>query len=906
MNNLTTQPDESANQLTFSVSVFASPTTLSKSFTLDAEGKINRVPGGHLSTGQVMTKTLGSMADFMALLEELTPNNALAYGLCSHKTAQVLTQIRQKQTTNGPLPVIARTRHYFSFPSEPGIMMIDIDAPKDRRDSLPADEVLQILYATCPELRESPHAIAASASSYIYHDDKELLGGRGWRVFALVANAQDIPRAGAVLFKRLWLAGHGRIEISKAGTMLERGLIDASVWQPERLDFAGGAACEPPLLQRRPTPKAYQVASSPLNTTKALPSLSPSEEAEYKNLVDEAKQILKPQADRIRREWGEKQAKQRFTTNGKSVENHPDEFKELYEVYSQASLHGILYGDFELLCQDGRIVTVGEILDAPDKWHGCRFADPLEPDYGNDPRIAWANLRAAGRPYILSHAHGGRRYTLHRARKVIHIEPGERVQIVAKTLELMRLDGGVFERGGEIVRVGNNGEIYPLKLAEVQFLLDRLARWMKFSKTTQKWIPVDVPKNMAEGVLASKGAWALPILSAVVTAPIMDLPSGRVINEEGLDEKTGLLCMPQCEAHWPTIPERPALTQVTDAVKTLWKPFAEFSFCSAVDRGVFLAAILTALVRPALETAPAFCFSAPTAGSGKTLLARCLSILAGQATPAVMAGASTEDEMRKRLLALGRSGSAVIVLDNLTGELASDALCAWLTSKIFGDRVLGVSELVMVPTRSLTLLTGNNLVLRGDLCRRVLVCKIDPGVEAPWRRGFNFDPAAYCLNHRVEMVVAALTVIKASLNTGRAPADRLASFEVWSETVRRAVMFVHENVLLDDIEDPARAIDSAYNDDPETSRLKALLGVLYGMFGDASNSVAQMISHGLHPEDKLHGIIYDIAGERGIINARKLGRWIERNAGRICGGLRLESAGKRGGVCLWRVRKVTA
>jgi len=41
-------------------------------------------------------------------------------------------------------------------------------------------------------------------------------------------------------------------------------------------------------------------------------------------------------------------------------------------------------------------VTVGTVLDNRERWHGERFADPLEPDYRGDKRIAWLNLRSGG------------------------------------------------------------------------------------------------------------------------------------------------------------------------------------------------------------------------------------------------------------------------------------------------------------------------------------------------------------------------------------------------------------------------------------------------------------------------------------------------------------------------------
>ncbi|HSG58351.1 MAG TPA: hypothetical protein VLA06_02385, partial [Woeseiaceae bacterium] len=112
-----------------------------------------------------------------------------------------------------------------------------------------------------------------SASSHI-HDratGDDLTGLRGQRLYMLVAEAGDIPRAGAALVDRLWAAGLGRIVASAAGSALERCPVDASVWQPERLDFAAGAVCGPGLAQRRGVPRLIPGGVEVVDTRSVLP-----------------------------------------------------------------------------------------------------------------------------------------------------------------------------------------------------------------------------------------------------------------------------------------------------------------------------------------------------------------------------------------------------------------------------------------------------------------------------------------------------------------------------------------------------------------------------------------------------------------------------------------------------------
>lgn len=264
-----------------------------------------------------------------------------------------------------------------------------------------------------------------------------------------------------------------------------------------------------------------------------------------------------------------------------------------------------------------------------------------------------------------------------------------------------------------------------------------------------------------------------------------------------------------------------------------------------------------------------------------------------------MTGTEDDAEMRKRLVAVGRRGAAVIVLDNLTGYFDSDALCAWLTSERLADRILGVSQDVMVRTGGLLVATGNNVSLKGDLCRRILTCRIEANTEMPWKRSFDLDPVQYCREHRLELVAAGLTVLRYYMNQPNPLKDRTASFEEWSDTIRRAVVGVARDGLMD-VADPVESIDAAYAEDPETAKLTAMLLAWDAAFGDRPTLVKEAIEKA--PADSsLNDAIQAIASDGGCVNPRRLGRWIERHARRRVDGRWFEPAGKRQGSVQWRV-----
>ncbi len=867
------------------------PRVLSKSFELDGDALMKQ-PGGNLSRGTSECAVL-TITEFAALLDSLKPIHALTYGLPAFDRAEIIPRAKLEDAKAGELPVIARTREFFAWPEGPGILMLDYDPAPDV-EPMSRDELLRTLYDVWPDLQTHPHVWAASASSCIYRSDtgEELRGIMGQRVYIPVADARDIPRAGAALFSRFWLAGRGRFDISKSGALLDRSLVDASVWQPERLDFAGGAACGPGLEQRRPTPVVYNSDGGFIDTALTLPDLTREEHTTLDQLKAEARRQMQPTSQARQQEWIEERVAETGVKDEKAE-------KATREIYRRAITDKRLLGDFVLHTEKHGALTVAQILDDPDKHHGLKCADPLEPDYGNDPRIAWVNLRAAGRPYLWSHAHGGCRFTLHRALKSIRIEGGELPAICRKTLELMRIDGALFDRGGELVRMGG-GALYGVTPNWFAAYASGVARFEKFDARKNDYKAVDCPAMVAHVILESAGEWGLPKLRGIITAPTMT-PEGRVIDTDGYDAKSGLyLDFPDSDG-WAGVPETPTDQDCAEAVEHLWRPFRDFPFVDAVARGGFLAAILTAVVRPLLPTAPGFGIFAPTAGSGKTLLAECLAALSGQ-DARVIPRADAEDEVRKRLLAAARGGSAVLLLDNLSGTVESESLCAFLTSPVFEDRILGASTMVSVPTNALCILNGNNPIVVGDLNRRLIRVVVDPQCERPHERVFEVNPLFYVQGNRLAMVKDALTILRAAIQRADKPATGFGSFEDWSDFVRRAVVWVGAQGWLD-VADPVQSVVVAFDEDPDTQKLGALLTAWKRAFGARGATIPEALKRAkTGNDDDLFAAMNEIAGERDIVNPRRLGRWLEGRVKRIVGGNWLDREGKRQNYSVWTVR----
>jgi hypothetical protein len=102
--------------------------------------------------------------------------------------------------------------------------------------------------------------------------------------------------------------------------------------------------------------------------------------------------------------------------------------------------------------------------------------------------------------------------------------------------------------------------------------------------------------------------------------------------------------------------------------------------------------------------------------------------------------------------------------------------------------------------------------------------------------------------------------------------------------------------------DPAISMEQAKAADPDFQKLSAFLTAVWEVKEDDRWNVAELVRYSNTREgEELFDILDEIAGERRIINPRILGRWIEKNVDRRCGGLRLEKAGQSSKTALWRI-----
>lgn len=385
--------------------------SLSKSLAL-YEGRLKKTAAADLVDGTATRAAVPDLSSFAKILEGLGSHEALTFGITGAEQAQLCTQ-EALASGRAPVGAICRARANFAWRKGRGILMLDIDRPRDGSTPLRAMDFDELLARLLPWWSKSARLYRPSASAFIYDVDGNELSGQGsLRCYAIADKAENTPFVGVAIADALWKAGHGRIEFSAAGSMLVRCPIDCAVWQPERLDFAGPAVLGPGLVKRQLPPRI--IDGDDIDTDAAIAAgpgrMTVAAWASRSIEVHKAKQAARPEERTRRRNYIDERVRRDIAAGIEEVMARR-KWRAAIEDHE-------LSGSFTLHFRDQGIVTVDEVLRNPAWFDRERLADPNEPDYASDPRIAqfYANEGRA-RPHIFSHAHGGCKYVLTGAKR---------------------------------------------------------------------------------------------------------------------------------------------------------------------------------------------------------------------------------------------------------------------------------------------------------------------------------------------------------------------------------------------------------------------------------------------------------------------------------------------------------
>lgn len=308
-----------------------------------------------------------------------------------------------------------------------------------------------------------------------------------------------------------------------------------------------------------------------------------------------------------------------------------------------------------------------------------------------------------------------------------------------------------------------------------------------------------------------------------------------------------------------------------------------------------LSLLLSPIARPVLPAAPMHCVDSPEAGSGKSMLVDVASIGANGGLAPVMDYGRDPAEAGKRLDAMMLAGDPLIAIDNVEAPLEGAVLCQMLTQPARRIRVLGGHTVVTVPCVQMVTASGCNLTLRGDIVRRVIICRLDAQTERPELRDIDQDLIAEVRENRREIVGDLITVMLAYQQAGHPDTgvSPLGGFGAWSRMVRQALIWAGEA-------DPCRSMDQIRGDDPFRQNLVLVLMAWHAAFGEDAATAAEAVERAGH-DSNLREALLTVCQKRGVLDTRTLGYWLRAHRDRRSGELVLRAAPGRAGFSRWVV-----
>ncbi|MBN9454003.1 MAG: hypothetical protein J0I42_18860 [Bosea sp.] len=426
-------------------------------------------------------------------------------------------------------------------------------------------------------------------------------------------------------------------------------------------------------------------------------------------------------------------------------------------------------------------------------------------------------------------------------------------------------------------------------------LRDELSQLTDWRGRNGKAIPVPPPVYNMMPELAWK-LGVVPEVEGLFMAPTLR-PDGTVLLREGYDAATRLLLVDV--PRLPAIPDRPSRADAEAALVALKGLLREFPFRDEADQSVALALILATVVRGALGHIPLTVIQAPEKGSGKSFLVDIANVIATGQRCSVVAARSEVEKWERQIALSVASGDPIVSLDNFNGELKSDLLAQLVTQTKVKALLPYGRDMVELECRSVLTVNGNGVRVADDLGRRVVLCRLDAGMERPWERAFEGRPLDEIGRNRGRYIAAALTIVRAYLAAGE-PVDLepLNGFEDWGRFVRGPLVWLGQV-------DPAATQANAMRDDTGLQSLGVVFAAMAeacGVGEDNARTLNEMLGDAPAGRDGEWARLQDAFAEAVApkpLTPLSLGHALRKAANRVIGGHRLRNRSNRLGTKEW-------
>ncbi|WP_186424784.1 hypothetical protein [Cupriavidus metallidurans] len=810
----------------FCVTVFRnSHGPLTKRYFIGQSGNLEKEVAAQLNEGTAEVHQLFGLIALRDLLGGLEDDQAVCYGLPRRDGTNFRVRSKDRATPED----LTRTKRDMAFAEDSvGVLMLDFDARDGHGFDMSAE--LDKLFAAVPELFAFQRLVTLSASSNLYVDEECVHAQRGGRCYFLVERATDIPKTGRLIADRLKAAGYVHFHVDTRGGALERTLIDTTVFEENRLDFAAGARCEAPVTQRRPLGIAF--TSEPATGKALKPCLSLRDLAPMTATQDQAKKRFVGEArEAVRLLCEERKAAAKESDTDKLVAaGVPREVAAARVERAHEQL--TLPREWPLIDDECKQWTVGALIDRPQDFDGRRFRDPLNPNHRGGEACAVAQL--VYRPLVIkSFAGGGRTFTLEGDRKKIVLRAGESLRVLADIAAALEGTATFRNSAGGLSFVGPDGSLVPIdkecrRLRQAVLLVADFARYRETDGGRSfREEACDPSLEFFRDFAASPHVENFPIVEIVEDHSLI-LPDGTTVDRPGYVPEIKALLVDRTGDGLTPINRNASQADAVAAYRRVEGLFAGFFDVDNVARGVTLATALAAVLLPAMAACPATIHTAPSPGTGKTHKAKVIGVLgAGEVPPVFGPNSFKGEEVGKTIAAIARKGMRNVIVDNLPAGSAFggpeiDAMLSADGGQ--ASRTYGGHEMHAGRNKALVQATVNNGGPTADTVRRSIVCVQDARVARPELLQRGSDPVTDALRNRPQYVADLLTITAAWFNAGcpdvgcGAP---LAGFGDWDRLCRRPVAWLGQ--LGVPVADPLLSQEVAREEDPEA---QATMGVL--------------------------------------------------------------------------------
>jgi hypothetical protein len=366
----------------FEITIFTKANgQLTKSIALTANGVISS-DGSHcrMSRGKARRVQIANVGDLGGLIEQVQSDQAVTLGTLRIGLPEEVGIIREWEVNGHTRPdIIARTSANICYrPGQQAFALIDADTK-----GMPAAAMAEVdrrggfwptLLSLFPALHGVANVCRASTSAGLFRTDtgEKLPGSGGLHVYLAVKDGGDIERLLKTLHDRCWLSGFGWKMVGAAGQLLDRSLIDRTVFGAERLVFEGAPTLRPPLGQDPEARRPVATDGEILDTVAAIPPLTVAENAKIAELKAKADFALAGEVARAREAFIQRQAAKIAKRTGMPL----TKAKRIAAKHS----NGVLLPDVELPFDDPEFAgrTVADVLADPDRFEGATLADPSE------------------------------------------------------------------------------------------------------------------------------------------------------------------------------------------------------------------------------------------------------------------------------------------------------------------------------------------------------------------------------------------------------------------------------------------------------------------------------------------------------------------------------------------------